>query len=242
MLTLDSRLFEQDMRELGEKKVRRATVFALTDSATDVHDLVVDRMTRRFDRPTPFTLKSFRVKRADVREQDPTATVLQKDAISGRHWVAMQEEGGTRPQTALERRLSRALGPSARLQTVLPGPAAKLDKHGNWGRADRNKSLNAVGLGTTPAPGAPPTPASRGAQMAYFLARPGGRLSPGIWARARDGSLAKFAHFTSEPARYRARLGLLDGAAEVFAEAFPRHFRRVLDRMLAQQRGTGGTP
>jgi hypothetical protein len=242
MLSLDSRRFQRDMRELGEKKVRRATVFALTDSATDVHDLVVERMTRRFDRPTPFTLRSFRVKRADVREADPTATVLQKDAVGGRHWVATQEEGGVRPQTALERRLSAALGPSARLRSVLPGPAAKLDRFGNWSRADRNKALNAVGLGGTAAPGAPPTPAARGAQLAYFLARPGGRLSPGIWARARDGSLSKLAHFTDRPARYRARLGLLDGASQVFSEAFPRHFRRILDRMLNQQRGGGGTP
>lgn len=242
MLTLESQRFRRDMRELGERKLKRATVFALTDAAGDVHGMVVDRMKRRFDRPTPFTLRSFRVKRADVREQHPTATVLQKDALSGRHWVAMQEEGGVRPQTALERRLSAALGPSARLRSVLPGPAAKLDRHGNWARADRNKALAAVGLGATPAPGAPPTPAARGAQLAFFLARPGGRLSPGIWARAKDGSLSKFAHFTSEPARYRARLGLLDGAAEVFSEAFPRHFRRVLDRMLSQQRGGGGTP
>ena len=237
MLTPDLRAFLRDMRA-SERTVKRATVFALTDSARDVHRMVRDRMERRFDRPTKYTLNSFMVWRADVRDESPSATVKQKTVAGKRHYVAMNEEGGERPQTALERRLSRTLSFNGRLQSVIPADGAQLDNHGNWKRSQRSAALAAVGISSASASQPPATASARASRIAYCLVRPGSRLSPGIWSRAKDGRISKIAHITDQSAKYRARLGLLDGANEVFSREFPRHFRRIMDR-LSQQQGGG---
>lgn len=229
MLSLDASRFLKDMRAL-EGDTRKATVYALTDAAKDVHAASKSRIAEAFDRPTAFAKNSLMTKFARVSDDQPFAEVRQKPTSAGRHFLGVQEDGGERPQTGVERLLSRLLRGSGRLEALTPARGARLDKSGNWSRGERSAALEALKRHR----GASTVAASSSSRLAFFVARTGGQLSPGIYARRKDRSIQKVAHLTNRAPRYKPLLGLHDRAAVVFAARYPVHFARILDRFRSK--------
>lgn len=226
MLTLDASRFLKDMKSL-DGDTRKATVYALTDTAKDVHAASKERIAEAFDRPVPFTRNALMTRFARLSDAQPAAEVRQKPTSAGRHYLAVEEDGGQRPQTGVERLLARMLRGSGRLEVLTPARGARLDKSGNWSRGERSHALEALKRHR----GASTTTAASSSRLSYFLARDGGKLAPGIYARKADRTVKKVAHITDRAPRYKPILGLHDRAAQVFARRYPEHFARILDRL-----------
>lgn len=226
MLTIDASRFLRDMKSL-EGDTRKATVYALTDTAKDIHASSKARISEAFDRPTNFVKNSLMTRFARVSDDRPTAEVRQKPSSAGRHFLAVEEDGGQRPQTGVERLLSRLLRGSGRLDALTPARGARLDKAGSWARGERSAALDALKRHRGASTEAP----ASSSRLAFFAARQGGQLKPGIYARSKDRSIKKVAHITNQSPRYKPLLGLHDRAADVFARRYPVHFARILDRL-----------
>lgn len=228
MLTLDARRFLKDMRSL-DGDTRKATVYALTDTAKDIHAASKARISEAFDRPVPFTKNALMVRFARLSDADPAAEVRQKPTSAGRHYLAIEEDGGQRPQTGVERLLSRLLRGSGRLEAITPARGARLDKSGSWSRGERSVALDALKRhrGVSAA-------AASSSRLSFFMPRDGGKLSSGIYARKADRTVKKVAHITDRSPRYKPLLGLHDRAAQVFASRYPAHFARALDRLRSK--------
>lgn len=229
MLTLDARRFLRDMRAL-EGDTRKATVYALTDAAKDIHASSKSRIAEAFDRPTAYTKNALMVRFARVSDDVPSAEVRQKPSSAGRHFLAVEEDGGTRPQTGVERLLARLLRGSGRLEALTPARGARLDKSGSWARGERSAALEALKRHRGASTEAP----ASSSRLSFFAARQGGQLKPGIYARKKDRSLRKVAHITDRAPRYKPLLQLYDRAAQVFAARYPVHFARILDRLRSK--------
>lgn len=229
MLSLDASRFLKDMRAL-DGDTRKATVYALTDTAKDVHSASKERISDAFDRPTTYTRNGLMTRFAKLSDATPAAEVRQKPTSAGRHYLAIEEDGGQRPQTGVERLISRLLRGSGRLEALTPARGARLDKSGNWSRGERSAALEALKRHRGAAAGQP----ASSSRLAFFIARPGGQLSPGIYARRKDRTVKKVAHIADRAPRYKPLLQLHDRAAEVFAARYPVHFARILDRLRSK--------
>lgn len=235
-LKLDADAFLSGAERLGERDVRQAGAWALTDTAQDVLEHIQDQMDQVFDRPTRFTKNALMVWRATPRTLE--ASVVERPSVGRRHFLKVQETGGTRPQTALEKLLDDRLAYAGDLRAAVPAAGAKTNAFGNWQVGERNRALSAVqaqrdGTANT-------TAASRKRnrkRAGFFVPRKGSKLSPGIWRRDRDGGIEKVLHFTALAPHYEARLGFLDGAETVRADRLPVHLDRILTRMAAKAAG-----
>lgn len=135
---------------LQRKQVPFAAALALTKTAKDLEDATRKEMQARFDRPTPFTLKSLRTKPATKR--DLYAMVYLKDRVIGgknprsmSDIIGHQFAGGVRQRKQLEFVL-RQQGFIAPNEYVVPGAAAKLDRYGNISRGQIVQILSQLGV------------------------------------------------------------------------------------------------
>lgn len=220
--------------------LRTATRYALNDSADDVLERVQSNMRSRFDRPTRFALNAFMVKYARKSDKDMTATVTERPSVGKRHFLKVQEAGGQRPLTGLEKGLISSLPFGGNIQGLIPTNAAKKDASGNWSVGERNKAISAVGGFRQAGYSANATDASRkrarGKRAAFFLSKEGTRLPPGIYRRDTAGAAPVMVAFLTDKApTYRPLLGFYDGAQEVFDEAFPRHLERAVGKLRAKE-------
>lgn len=84
--------FERGLNDFARRQVPFATAQALSRTAEDVHKNTVRSLSRRFDRPTPFTLRGPTVRRA--RKTRLVASVFFKDIQAG--YLELEETGGVR--------------------------------------------------------------------------------------------------------------------------------------------------
>lgn len=230
-LTIDDAQLQRNLRQLGEKDARQAAVWALNDTADDVLKHVQGRMDEVFDRPTRFTKNAFMVWRAKPNNLE--AQVLERPSVGRRHYLKVQEAGGRRGQTGLERLLGSRVAYDGVLQSAVPGKGAKLDAYGNWSNGERNQALSAVQAQRDVATNTTADARKRRRKRAgFFVPKPGSKLSPGIWKRAADGSISKVLHFSAVAPVYSQRLGFQDGAEEVYRAKLPEHLARTFERMV----------
>ncbi|WP_273689038.1 hypothetical protein [Ketogulonicigenium vulgare] len=234
-LTGDRELI-RSLTDLSDRDLNIAATWALNDTAADVLTDVQQRMGQVFDRPTPFALNAFQVRKA--RPNDLQAAVQERPSVGKRHFLKVQELGGVRPQTGLERNLGFKLHYEGHLQTVTPGPAALLDARGNWSTGERNRVLSGIRAQSdkhmNSKRGAAKVKRRNAAQ--FFVPRAGSKLSPGVWKRtSRGAKLQKVLNFTDRSAVYKPRLKFLDGAEVVASRQMPLHLRRTLAQMVAKR-------
>lgn len=233
-LRLDSRDFQRRTSQMVNRHLPQAEVWALNWTAQDVVAALQTRMRVVFDRPTRFTLNAFRIQFAT--RSRPSATVTEKDVQGRRHFLKVQEEGGARPQTGLERMLSGRSDIDG-LKSAVPTSAARLDASGNWSAGERNQAIAQV-MAQTGGAGAGLGGRAGGQRRggaSYFTPRNKG-LSPGIWKRTGPGKIAKVVSFINRPARYARNLGFADEALRVYRAKFPANFQRALRRALSTAR------
>ena len=226
---VDASEFMRKTEELG-RRMPRAEIDALNWTAADILEELQTRMQINFDRPTRFTLNAFHVWRATPG--NPVAAVQERPSAGRRHFLKVQESGGPRPMTALDRLVSERVVSAQIIRAVVPTSAARLDQYGNWSSGERNQALSGIqaqrdrSANSTPVSNAR---AARRGRASYFTPAHDG-LSPGIWRRERGGALAKVATFTQSAPMYQRRLGFETLAEEVFRARFERNMRRAMER------------
>lgn len=139
------------MDSIKERQLPFATAKALTLTAKEAQAETYKEFERKFDRPTPFTMRSLFIKPATKR--DLTAEVFVKDrAIGGKNpnsiaaMLRHQFGGGPRIVKVMESALRRA-GLLGQGEFIVPGAAAKLDRYGNVSRGQLAQILSQIGVG-----------------------------------------------------------------------------------------------
>ena len=232
---------------IASDQVQFATALALTKTAQEAKREIESTLAQVFDRPTPYTMKGFRLwpaiktrLRAEVDFRDSFGK-----GSHARDYLAPEVFGGERKAKAFERSLQRVgLLPAG--MAAVPGAAAKIDQYGNMARGqivqllsyfrafgeqgysanitDKRKAALAKGNKKT-----------RGIE--YFVGRPGGgRLPLGIWQRTSFGaigsSIKPLVIFVKCPT-YRVRLDVPGIAARVIRDRFEPNLRAAWKQAMA---------
>jgi hypothetical protein len=234
---LDDRAFLAMTRDLRDRDIRIAGVWALNDTAADVLSFIQGRMDVVFDRPTRFTKNAFHVWRANTSTME--ARVEERPSVGKRHYLKVEETGGQRGRTGMEGRITLA-SPDP-VQAIVSGEHARLDGHGNWSTGERNQVMAALQVGRDVgySSNASETSAKRGkrrGRASYFVPKQG--LAPGVYKRTAPGQPAlRVLKFTTAMPTYAPRLGFYDGAEEVYTRQLPDHLSRTIARMVAKRAG-----
>ncbi len=225
---------KQALNDLAKNHVPEASFRALNDTAYDALDGVKAEMRSVFDRPTPFALNAFMVWRANMQTQ--RAEVKERPSVGPRHFLKVQQSGGVRPNTALEKLIRSKVGNTSHIAAITPGPAAKLDAFGNWASGERNQALSGIKAQRDATSNT--TKASRAlsknkGRASYFVPGPEAKLSPGIYRRQGSrGTPEKVANFTSNMPSYSKRIDYRDVVAKVAEDIYERHFAHRLKLLL----------
>lgn len=126
----------------------RQVPFALAVALNKVADagatMVRREMSARFDRPTPYFLRSLRVVRATKQKPSATVWFKDKDSVeSAETMVLPHVYGQDRKLKPMEIRLQRA-GILPTGWRVVPGGGATLDAYGNMSRGQVSQILNVL--------------------------------------------------------------------------------------------------
>lgn len=236
----------QALAEFSERRLRSATATALTRTARQFAADWSRQLAQRLDRPTPATLRSVVVKRAENTDAQPTAEVRIRDQARMERgtppvqWLAEQEMGGRRGVKKFEAAL-QAQGAMPRGWAAVPGPAAKLDSYGN---VTRGQIVQVIAqLGAQFSPGyqrvISQSAAKRAASAirrgrAYVAIQAGNKagLTPGVYER--DGRGLRAVFYFVRHAAYRKRLDLVGAASRDALAVLQREFARAVSESAAR--------
>lgn len=230
-VSLDANPLRRQLTNLEQTQLPFAGAMALNDVAKDVMTHMRERMGLVFDRPTRFTLNAFRMERASKAKLE--ASVLLKDPVRGRHFLKVEEAGGVRPQTGLEKALSQRLAYDGLIQSVVPAAAARRDAYGNWSPGERNQVLSALGAQLDKAANTTERSRKRNKGRAnYFVPKTG--LSPGVYRRDAPGAApVKVLNFSESGATYTPRLNFERSAEILWRGRLPEYLARRLEQAVA---------
>ena len=229
-ISLDDTAFLRQLTNLEVVQLPFAGAMALNDTANDVLKHMQGRMDVVFDRPTRFTKNALHVWRASKTNLE--AQVKERPSVGPRHYLKVQEFGGVRPQTGVEKLLSSRLAYDGVIAAIVPASGARLDAFGNWSSGERNQVLSALKAQRDVT--ANQTEASRKRKRnraSYFVPKAG--MPAGVYRRDGDGNVSKVLTFLTSAPSYSPRLGFYDEAASVWAARLPDHLRRRLDQAVA---------
>jgi len=235
---LDDARFQAQIKQLATRDVRMAASWALNDTATEVQQHIQDRMNVVFDRPTRYTQRAFGVLKG-ARPSMLEVQIGEKSSVERRYFLKVQEHGGARPQTAVEKRI--ALASSDLVRAAIPTDAARIDSYGNWSSGERNQVMAQLQVGRDVGYTSNETQASRkrGAKRGrarYFIPKHG--LAPGVYRRNAPGDIPiRILTLTDTAPIYTPRLGFHEEAAREFWARLPGHLARTLGRMVEKRSG-----
>ncbi len=234
------------------KQVPFAMSVALNRTAEWAETSVRKEMTKVFDRPTRYFLRSLRVIRSTKAKLQ--ATVWFKDANSatgGSAMVTPHIYGGDRTAKPMEVRLQRAgLMPAG--WRAVPGAAAEIDAFGNMSRGQISQLLNV--LGTYKEAGYNKANAATRARLAkgnvkrgvygfeYFVnpveSTRGKHLQPGVYKRVRTafGTSLKPVLIFVRRTQYKQRLDFVGIVQRTVDQRFPAEFDAAFDRAIRTAR------
>jgi len=224
--------FERSLSDVARKQLPFAVALALNDTAADVRDDIQVQMKRVFDRPTRWTLNAFMIRRASKRKL--SVRIERKSPVAGKHYLEVEQAGGVRPQTAVEKLVSSRLKYGGVVRTITPAKGARLNSYGNWSPGQRNQVLSAVQSQRDAT--ANTTAASRKrakGRAGYFVPRDGSKLSPGIYQRMARNRVKKVVHISDKPARYRAVFKFETATMASGRRNFPKHFAKRFKHAMA---------
>lgn len=196
-----------------------ATALALTQTARDAADAVTAALPDYLDKPTPFTRRAFRVRRAEKRNL--TASVYAMDAQA--QYLFWQVEGGVRQPTRVAQKLPTAI---------------KLNEFGNIpkGEIARLIQLAQAGKRLTKARGARLGISS---EVDLYYGDPGNGMPVGIYKRVVVGSQHKLIPLVVFPKRgvhYAPRLPMRAIVERTVRARFAARFSAALDQALRSAR------
>jgi hypothetical protein len=221
--------------DVAQRQVPWAMVQTLNEMAGEVLKGVQEDMDKHFDRPTRWTKNAFMVWRATKRSL--TSEVKARPSVASKHYLKVEEAGGQRPMTGIERNFAARAPFSGMIAAVVPDPAgAKLDAFGNWSNGERNQVMSQVKVGrdvgytSNATEGSTKRRARRGGSK-YFIPKQG--LAPGVYRRNKPGDVpVRVLKFAASAPTYKKRLGFIDGAHErvvkTFADRYDRHLAAAI--------------
>lgn len=232
--------FNRNLSDIERKQLPFAAAVAVNKTAREVIAHLKERMEVVFDRPTPFTKNAFELKPAATR-QSAEATVTEKPMQGRRHYLKVQELGGPREQTGLEKLLSMKAAWGGVIQSVIPATGstfdnARLDRYGNWSSGERNQVLSALGAQRDTRSNTTAASRKRAKSRAtYFVPKHG--LAPGVYRRKAPGEIpVRVLKFSSDRPSYPKLLGFMDGTEEIFRQRIGENLTIALAQALASAR------
>jgi len=240
-LTADVSDFLRRADDLVTRQLPIIEVWAVNWTAYDAQAALKSRMQVVFDRPTTWTLNAFHVWRA--RKSSPFATVAPRPSMDSRHYLRVQNAGGARPQTALEKLMSHRVVTDQILRSVLPADGARLNAYGNWSPGERNQALSEIGAqrqdmrrgASANATSASIARARKRGRDKYFVPKNGG-LAPGIWKRNARGDLSQVVFFSDKAPVYQPVLDFEGVVTKAYRERLAPNLQRAFDRALSNPR------
>ena len=236
-IAVDASDFLRRTGELVDRHLPQIEVWAVNWTAQDATDALRDRMKVVFDRPTRWTLNAFMVWRATKGAR--IAEIRRKDGQARRHYLEVQDRGGPRQQTALEKLLESRVVTDRILRTVIPATAgpfegARLDAYGNWSSGERNQVLSALGAQRDARSNSTARSRKRARNRAtYFVPKRG--LAPGVYRRkGADDIPVRILKFSSKAPMYRPELDFEGTVSRIYQEKLGANLKRAFDRALGQ--------
>jgi hypothetical protein len=231
-LTLDDTAFLRQLSAFQVTQLPKAGSLALNDTAYDVLKEIQNRMDVVFDRPTRFTKNALMVWRA--KPDNLEAQVKERPTVGSRHYLKIQETGGIRPKTGLEKLMASNLPYGGIVGAIIPASGARLDGFGNWSMGERNQVLSQLQAqrDTTANETAASRKRKRGKSPGrYFVPKSD---KGGVYRRSDDGTVTKVLTITDHMPSYKPRLGFYDTAADLWAARLPKHLARHLAKGLLE--------
>lgn len=193
-------------------------------------------MLRVFDRPTPYTMRSFFATKATpnkLRSQTGLRDWAPKGTPATRY-IGPHVYGGPRNNSKFEG-LLRARGIIGRNQFVVPAAGAELDQYGNVRRGTYTRILSALGAHREAGYQANRTNSKRSLRKAakwqYFVGAPDGEKMA-IWQRQQTsfGSAIKPVFWVVDSApKYRKRFAFFEIATNVHKAHYDRDFMAAIN-------------
>ncbi|WP_323041134.1 hypothetical protein [Gemmobacter sp.] len=233
---LDDARFQAQIKQLATRDVKLAASWALNDTATEVQQHIQDRMRVVFDRPTRYTQRAFGVLRG-AKASHLEVEIGERSSVASRYFLKVQEHGGSRPQTGVEKRI--VLASDEYVRAAIPTDQARLDSYGNWSAGERNQVMAQLQVGRDVGYTSNETETSRkrGAKRGrarYFVPKHG--LAPGVYRRNAPGDIPiRILTLTDTAPIYQPRLGFHEEAAREFWARLPTHLARTLGRMVEKR-------
>lgn len=228
----------QTLDRLEREQLPFAAALALTGTAQDVKQALVEDMKSVFDRPTRWTLNSLFIEPA-TKERMMARVWMKDDADSGGRpaveWLSPQIYSGPRDHKRSEKLLSDA-GALPVGQYIMPAAGVKLDAHGNISRGTMNKVMSGLGAQFDKYANSTDSRRSIGNLRRYFILKRGSRPL-GIAERTGKGKagMRMVIAFGSRP-QYSKRFDFHGRAKAVAEDQLPIRFELALARALATRR------
>lgn len=225
------------VRQLPAKQIPFATSLAINRTAIKAKQDLEAEIPKAFDRPTKYTQNSLYIKTSNKR--DLRARVWVKDdtfkGTPASKYMGPEIFGGRRRHKRFEKALI-ARGLMGANEYAVPGSACKLDSFGNvsasyitqllaylraFGEQGYKANMDDKGRGRI----------AKKQGLAYFVARPGGHLHPGIWARYSfaAGSAVKPVIMFVKPPAYTKRYKFEEVANKAVDRYFAAEFAATFD-------------
>lgn len=234
-LSIESNIdaLRRDLRWFERDQMPFAVALAMNDVGKELIEANKAHMAEAFDRPTRWTLNAFHFRRAT--KSRPAITIERKLPARGRHYLEVQSAGGVRPLTGLEKQIAQRARYSGNVGYIA-GPKVKRDGHGNMARGEMQRILSRIGAQGDAANNSTARSRKRAKGAgAYFLAKPGSRLKPGVYKRT-GGSISRVLAFDTKAPTYRTRFRFDDVMNAKAVEVIPRALEVAIARALATAR------
>lgn len=226
-------------RGMAGEQLPFATALALTKTGQDVKARLEREMGERFDKPTPYTRRAFRL--IPATKTDLRAVVTWRE--DARNYLAPQVYAGQRRAKALETAL-RAAGHLPAGWFAVPGAGARLDPFGNMDRGQVIQVLSQLRITMTAGYTRNMSFANRKAIAAqrkaggrFFVIKPdAGHGQPGVYQREFSGRNISPVVIFVRSAVYRVRLPMQQITQDVVAQRFEPNFIAALERARATAR------
>lgn len=232
----------QVMRALvdySDKHARFALALALTRTAQHAQTSLRQQMSERFDRPTPYAVRSAFVRPATKAKLEASVGIadrtLSKAPLSPVESIGHEFTGGQRALKRIERYLARA-GLIRMGEFVAPGAGARLDSYGNMSRGQVQQIIAQLKIGIDAYSHSSKSERSRrSTQRAgeLFWSR-GGRLRRGVWMRS--GRNVKPILLVIATPRYRQRIDIERTVEQAARLHLNDEFRAAMARARATAR------
>ena len=238
--------FRSNTKDVNAKlsnMVARQMPFAVSRALNETAKTLVAKnkqdMRMIFDNAVPFTLNAFFFKYA--RKGQATVTIRRKSKQVGRHYLEVQEHGGARPMSRLEKLVQFNLATSRHIGMVSFTHHMKRTKTGAIG-GERNRILSAMHLSQDKATRSPiygrsgKTKRSTG----YFVPAPSHPLAQGrrfgIYRRTKVGNAQKVMNISERQPTYRPKLKFASRMDRYGKSVFPRKMQSSLKFAMATAR------